>query len=113
MAICIEIFEKCELFATQLQSKKSTACSALAGSKILVNHLTSMRSTNKFAVIYAKVSAQAAKFSMSEPELLKPRKVPVRFDDGAAAHVHSTYEDFSRKEFFKILDIIIEAIKDR
>ena len=113
LVISLEVFEKCELLAKQLQSKQSTACSSLSGSRVLVAHLSSMRSNDKFLALYNQAIERAEKLNIQEPDPPKARKMPARFDSGTAPRQCATYEEFIRKEYFEVLDLLIEAITDR
>ena len=45
-----------------------------------------------------------------EPMLPRQRRIPRKVDDGAPNHLFESPEDFFRKQYFKVLDLLVSEI---
>ncbi|XP_028412593.1 zinc finger MYM-type protein 1-like [Dendronephthya gigantea] len=106
------VFSAMEEVSKTLQSVDLNAQEANSAAASALSFLKRHRSDDQFAAFYHSVVSEA-KDQTDPPTLPKQRKMPKRFDDGSANHQFSTPEDYYRKQYFEVLDLLTAEIERR
>ena len=97
-----------------LQRKELSAAEGKSIAMKTVKTLDKMRSEESFCLFWSNVNKQAQKSSVENPKLPRKRKVPERFEMGAAeAEFVSSAEAHFRQIYYAAIDHITTAIVDR
>lgn len=99
------IFSATEQVSLTLQYKDINAQEACMAVNAAKSFLIRQRSDSSFHTFYQSVADEASKFTLS-PVLPRQRKSPRRIDDGAPSHTFSSPEDYYRKQYFEVLDML-------
>ena len=106
------VFSFSEQFSVNLQAKDTTIQEAVNGAKLLITHLKSLRNEDKFNVFYRKVCEESAVLT-DEPILPRARKIPRRFNEGAATHLYQNPQERYRHAYFEVLELAAGDIDKR
>ena len=106
------VFSAAEQFSTNLQAKNITIQEATRGADLLVSHLRSLRTEEKFNEFYENVVTQSSTLT-EEPKLPRNRKVPRRYDDGESPHQYLTPKDKCRHMYFETLELAFGEVERR
>ena len=81
--------------------------------EVMIQYLQRQRSDTCFTKFYAQV-VEDSKDLTSPPVLPRSRRPPKRIDDSAASvHEYATPEDFYRRQYFEVLDLLINELRRR
>jgi len=76
--------------------------------------LQSIRSDEKFLLFWKLISHKASDLDIDQPVIPRQRKRPRRYEDGASeGDVVESVEDFYRRTYYEVLDLLICGIKER
>ena len=76
--------------------------------------LATIRADDKFELFWEKVRRMVAELDVSEPQLPRKRKAPMRYESGTAPpEYHSTPKGHYRQIFYEAVDLNVHAIDDR
>ena len=107
------IFSGTEQLSISLQRKETTVQEAVTAAELTVNFLKRLRLDSSFDEFYSKV-VEASKELTSPPTLPRYRQPPKRPGDvGAASHEFATPQSYFRKQYFEVLDLLINELKCR
>ena len=106
------MFAVTEEVSLLLQGKSTTLQDALQQADTAKSYLQRQRSDEAFRVFYKKVF-EGSKDLTDAPCLARKRRPPKRIDDGSESHVFETPEDFYRKTYFEVIDIIVLELSQR
>ena len=82
--------------------------------KLLFQSLKDHRSDTCFKHFYEDTKKKASDLGVDEPTLPQSRRAPLSLDATASnTHQYDNVEDFYRKNFFEVLDILTGEIKRR
>ena len=98
-----------------LQRADISAAEGQEVTRLIVTILRSLRSESMYKLFWEKVTKIAASLGVTEPKLLRQRKVPRRMVVGSV-DTHSfpsTIEDYYRQMYFEALDLITTCICNR
>ena len=107
------VFSGAEQLSLTLQGKDTTIQEASMAAELMIQHLQQQRSDTSFDLFYSKVVEDSNELT-SPPSLPRHRRPPRRVDDSTAtAHEFATPEDYFRKQYFEVLDLLINELKRR
>ena len=107
------IFSGTEQLSLTLQYKDITIQEATMAAEVAVQYLIRQRTDAQFEYFYTSVVKEGEKLSLV-PVLPRYRQPPRRpSDDGVAGHRFVTPEDYFRKEYFEVLDLLVNELKRR
>ena len=66
-----------------------------------------------FDRFYVTAENEAKQYNIEQPVLLRYRRPSRRLDDGACPHVYSTPQEYYRRQYFGVLDLIKEELGRR
>ena len=112
LELCYLVFAVTEEVSLLLQGKSTTLQDALQQADTAKSYLQRQRSDEAFRVFYKKVF-EGSKDLTDAPCLARKRRPPKRIDDGAESHVFETPEDYYRKTYFEVIDIIVLELSQR
>ena len=76
--------------------------------------LATIRGDDKFELFWEKVRRMAAELDVSEPQLPRKRKAPIRYESGTAPPEYlSPPKRHYHQIFYEAVDLIVHAIDDR
>ena len=106
------VFSAMEELSKTLQSSDLNAQEASSAAASALKFLKRHRSDDQFITFYHSVVSEA-KDHTDPPTLPKQKRMPKRFDDGSVNHHFSTPEDYYRKQYFEVLDLLAAEIERR
>ena len=106
------IFSATEQTSVMLQGKNTSLQEALNCVEMATGYLKKLRSDESFDRFY-KATVEEAKTYTDDPTLPRCRRLPRRFDDGAAPHSFSSPEEYYRSHWFYSIDLVVEEISDQ
>ncbi len=81
--------------------------------ELAIRYLERQRTDTSFASFYSKVLEDSKELT-SPPALPRYRRPPRRIDNGGASvHTFATPESYFRKQYFEVLDLLINELKRR
>ena len=102
------VFSGAEQLSLTLQGKDTTIQEASMAAELMIQQ---QRSDTSFDLFYSKVVEDSNELT-SPPSLPRHRCPPRRVDDSTAtAHEFATPEDYFRKQYFEVLDLLINELK--
>ena len=82
--------------------------------QLILETLTKLRSDKRFDEFYKDVKENAETVDVDEPSLSRRHKMPKRFQLGDAAHFFpQTESDMYRHQYFEVLNLVINCVKNR
>ena len=112
LELCYLVFAVTEEVSLLLQGKSTTLQDALQQADTAKSYLQRQRSDEAFRAFYKKVF-EGSKDLKDAPCLARKRRPPKRIDDGSESHVFETPEDYYRKTYFEVIDIIVLELSQR
>ena len=107
------VFSGAEQLSLTLQGKDTTIQEATMAAEVMIQYLQRQRTDACFTKFYAQV-VEDSKDHTSPPVLPRSRRPPKRIDDSAASvHEYATPEDFYRRQYFEVLDLLINELRRR
>jgi len=108
------IFGHCDNLSRTLQHSEITAAEGQSTTSLTVSALESIRSEEMFNLFWDKVMKEIQNVDVGQPVLPRARKVPKRFETSRSVSSHpDSPKSFYRIVYFEVLDLVINAIKDR
>ena len=99
------------------QSPKLSASQAQSIARKTVITLEKLRDDDYFLLFWKEVLTESRQLEIDEPALGRKRKAPRRMEDdhshSSIGFFHEKFVDFSRQIYFEVLDLLINAIKNR
>ena len=106
------IFSVSEQLSVTLQRKDINAQEAIKAAAQTKHFFSRQRSDGAFKEFFQATSKEAENLTQP-PVLPRQRQVPRRIDDGAQAHQFTTVEDYFRKQYFEVLDLLSGELDNR
>ena len=78
----------------------------------VIDFLENCRSEESFAVLFTNATIVINKLELNEIRVPRERKVPRRKDSVRQAYRSPYVEDHFRKEYFKIIDMALQQLRD-
>lgn len=107
-----QIFAVTEQLSRTLQAKDITAQGALTAVTKTVSFLRRQRSDDAFNDFYKRIKDEAKDLT-DDPVLPRQRRLPKRYDGGGASHTFSTPNEYFRKQYFEVHDLLIAELDRR
>ena len=101
-----------EQLSVTLQYKDINAQEVSSAVNAALAFLEIQRSDSVFDKFYDSVLEEAKSYT-EEPTLLRKRKLPKQYNDGAAEHQYDSARDMHRHKYFETLDLLISEIRRR
>ena len=103
--------------SASLQSPKLSASKAQSIARESIIALEKLRDDNSFLVFWKDVLTESKQSDIDEPALGRNRKASPRIENdhshSSIGFFHEKVDDFARKIYFEVLDLLINAIKSR
>lgn len=82
---------------------------------LTIQSLQKIRKVEQFDLFWEKVKNRLQELKVNEPQLLRRKRLPKRFDEGSESYHPTPVEEIHiyRKHYFKALDLAVNCIKDR
>ena len=100
-----------------MQSPKLSASQAQSIARKTVITLEKLRDDDYFSLFWKEVLTELRQSDIDEPALGRKRKASRRIEDdyshSSIGFFHEKFEDFARQIYFEVLDLLINAIKNR
>ena len=106
------VFAMTEQLSITLQSKDITAQEATNGVNLALRFFHRQRCDTSFAELY-KQTLEEAKDLTQPPVLPRVRKASKRLDSGSNQHVFITPEDYFRKSYYEVVDMLVNELNRR
>ena len=106
------IFSAMEQLSKTLQYKDINAQEISTAVNAAKRFLERQRDNLAFKSFYSSVVEEARELT-GEPMLPRQRRIPRRVDDGAPNHHFQSPEDFFRKQYYEVLDLLVNEITQR
>ena len=106
------VFSAMEELSKTLQSSTLNAQEATSAAANALKFLERQRSDDQFGTFYQATVAEA-KDHTDPPAIPRHIRIPRRVDGGSANHRFATPEDYYRKQYFEVLDLLASELKRR
>ena len=106
------VFGASEQLSATLQYKDINAQEISSAVNSALAFLERQQSDSVFDKFYDSV-LEEAKFYTEEPTLPRKRKLPKRYNDGAAEHQYDLARDMYRHKYVEVLDLLISEVRRR
>lgn len=115
LIVSIEIFCPCEQLARALQNPRITATGAKQAARLLINRLETLRSDKEFHRLFDEAFVAADELNLDHPIEPKSRKPPQHREqiENPAFPAKLSAKDLFRKDYFEILDLLSNKLKER
>ena len=115
--LAILLLRRSDNLSTTLQSPKPSASQAQSIAQKTVITLEKLQDDDYFLLFWKEVSTESRQLDIDEPALGRKRKASRRIEDdyshSSIGFFHEKFEDFARQIYFEVLDLLINAIKNR
>ena len=106
------VFGVTEQLSVTLQGKNTTVQEAIEAAVLTEKHLRSLRKDAEFDRFFENV-VDGAKTLTEPPVLPRQRRLSKRADCGSEPHQFTTPQDFYRKQYFEVLDLVSNELSRR
>ena len=106
------LFSGTEQLSISLQRKNITIQELLSAVELSIQYLQRLRSDNSFDAFYEQVVEEAKELT-DPPVLPRFRQPPRKLDSGSTSHRFSTPKCYFRKQYFEVLDLLVNELKRR
>ena len=113
LKLVVEIFSRCEIVASKLQSKSISLAEAENLVSSLQQLMSCQRTDEKFDQFWEIVRSDAETLLLKSPKLHRNRRPSRRIDTGAVPHIHDSPKDRDRQIYFSSLDACLTALRTR
>ena len=96
-----------------LQSPSLTAAEGQKLADLTCQTLEKIRNDESFDLFWQRIVLFQQDLEVNEPAIPRRRKAPKRYETGSEGFFHETPKELYRKEYFSVLDLVINYIKDR
>ena len=79
----------------------------------VIDFLENCRSQESFAALFTNAIIVTTKSELNEMRVPRERKVPRRKDSGCQAYRASSVQDHFSKEYFKVIDMALQQLRDQ
>uniref|UniRef100_H3B1Z5 TTF-type domain-containing protein n=1 Tax=Latimeria chalumnae TaxID=7897 RepID=H3B1Z5_LATCH len=100
-----------ETVNTALQSHTLHFHQAELKIKTLKENISQLR--EGFTEFWSKTTKTAERLDLESPSILRPRKVPRHFDDGALPHTFQSPEELYRQKYYEVIDCVTNSLCNR
>ena len=108
------LLSHCDNLSSTLQNPHLSAAEGQTVADMTKRTLATIRADDKFELFWEKVRRMVAELDVSEPQLPRKRKAPMRYESGTAPpEYHSTPKGHYHQIFYEAVDLIVHAIDDR
>ena len=83
---------------------------AMHQANVAARYLQRLRSTEAFSNFYTRVVKLSAEYT-EPPCLARARRPPKWLDSGCNAHTYHIPEDYYRKVYFEVIDILVQELQ--
>uniref|UniRef100_H2ZVP5 TTF-type domain-containing protein n=1 Tax=Latimeria chalumnae TaxID=7897 RepID=H2ZVP5_LATCH len=111
LMLLLLVFSCAEKVNTALQSHKLHFHQAELMIKTLKENITQLR--EGFTQFWSKTSETREGLDLESPSILRPRKVPRHFDDGALPHTFQSLEELYRQKYYEVIDCVTNFLCNR
>ena len=115
--LAILLLRHSDNLGTTLQNPKLSASQAQSIARKTVITLEKLRDDDYFLLFWKEVLTESRQLDIDEPALGRKRKASRRIEDdyshSSIGFFHEKFEDFARQIYFEVLDLLINAIKNR
>ncbi|XP_043193723.1 zinc finger MYM-type protein 1-like [Amphibalanus amphitrite] len=112
LRMAIEVFSIAEDLSRGLQSATATVGDTQKAVTRVCERFDSMRTTVSFDKMYEKTERDAEEVGVDGPQLPRKRKVPMKLG-GGDQHPDATAKEMYRRQFFEVLDLLTNQLKER
>ncbi|XP_043197372.1 zinc finger MYM-type protein 1-like [Amphibalanus amphitrite] len=112
LRMAIEVFSIAEDLSRGLQSATATVGDTQKAVTRVCERFDSMRTTVSFDKTYKKTERDAEEVGVDGPQLPRKRKVPMKLG-GGDQHPDATAKEMYRRQFFEVLDLLTNQLKER
>ena len=106
------VFSATDHFSTNLQSENIIIQEATRGADLLVSHLKTLRTDERFDHFYEQVVSESSLLT-EEPILPRTRKLPKQYDQGETPHKYPTPKDRYRNAYLEAIELAYSEIERR
>ena len=75
--------------------------------------LEKIRNDKCFDLFWQRILQLQHELEVQDPTLPRRSKAPRRYETGSEGYVHASPKELYRKEYFSVLDLVVNYIKDR
>ena len=105
------VFAAIEQLSITLQGQDTTLQEAIMASNLAKQFILRQRNDNAFDSFYSSVLTESKEVT-AEPVLPRQRQPPKKIDNGTMAHTFNTPEDYYRKQYFEVMNIIASQLSN-
>ena len=106
------VFSAMEQLSRTLQTSDINAQEACSAATQAGHFLKRQRSDEQFTAFYRDMVKEAEDLTQP-PTLPRQRQIPRRIDDGASNHHFGTPQEYYRKQYFEVLDLLATELERR
>ena len=96
-----------------LQSPSLIAAEGQKLADLTCQTLEKIHNDESFDLFWQRIVLFQQDLEVNEPAIPRRRKAPKRYETGSEGFFHETPKELYRKEYFSVLDLVINYIKDR
>ena len=96
-----------------LQSPSLSAAEGQKLANLTCRTLEKIRNDECFDLFWQRTLQLQRELEVQDPTLPRRRKAPRRYETGSEGHVHASPKELYRMEYFSVLDLVVNYIKDR
>ena len=111
--MALSVFKPLEELCIALQSTNETVSSMMSAVNKVIYFLENCRSEGSFAALFTNATNVITKLELNEIRVPRERKVPRHKDSGRKAYRASSVENHFRKEYFKVIGMALQQLRDR
>jgi Domain of unknown function (DUF4371)/hAT family C-terminal dimerisation region len=112
--LALLLLRHCDNLSKTLQSTSMSATHGQAVATMTVKTLKSLRSTEKFDLLWLKIGQDASRLEVAEAKLPRFIQRPRRYNEGSDPQpIHQSPETYYRQLYFNSIDTVVNCIEDR
>ncbi len=113
LKLSYHLFGASEQVSLALQKKNIAIVDAISAIQAAKKYFERIRSEEEFDRFYAKAEQFAEEHKTDKPVLLRRRRRPQRYNDGAEPHIFSSVKDHYRQLYFEACDLLYGELTSR
>ena len=106
------VFSITEQLSSTFQNSHLNAQEAIAATKTTQSYLKSLRSDKEFNEFYLS-TVKEAKDITDEPILPRQKRLPQRYDDGSINYNYTSPQEYYRRLYYEVLDLLVNELSRR
>lgn len=106
------VFSITEQLSLTLQNSHLNAQEAISAAKATQSYLKRLRCDTEFNQFYQN-TVEEAKDLTDEPVLPRQRRLPARYDDGNPNYNYSSLQEYYRRFYYEVLDLLVNELSRR